>query len=135
MEIKSYAECLTYSERTVKLNSMRETSRNAPTLKKSCVCVPHHRNWNSCAISDIADHVNSSPVQITFQNSGWGEKKFSRHLEQLSSSEGRVLGISYDIFKAGKSQHNATLDNVLFYVPSKVNSTKTWKYFGIYPEK
>ena len=41
MEIKSYAECLTYSERTVKLNSMRETSRNAPTLKK-LVCVFHN---------------------------------------------------------------------------------------------
>ena len=64
-----------------------------------------------------------------------GKNKFSRHLEQLASSEERVLGVSYDIFYGGRSEHNTTLGNVLFYAPTKVNSPKTWKYFGIYPEK
>ena len=114
------------SERTVKLNYMRDTSRNAPTLKKiehllNNIEIQIHVPLVTSLLTMSIHHQSKSHFKTLTE----GKNKFSRHLEQLSSSSGRVLGITTDIFKAGKSEYNTTLDNVLFYATTKVNSPKT----------
>ena len=51
-------------ERTVKLNSTRETSRNAQTLKKIDIFVQQHRNLNSRAIR-LTSQFTTSPNHIS----------------------------------------------------------------------
>ena len=51
-------------ERTVKLNSTRETSINAQTLKKIDIFVQQHRNLNSRAIR-LTSQFTTSPNHIS----------------------------------------------------------------------
>ena len=80
------------SERTVKLNYMRDTSRNAPTLKEieyllNNIEIQIHTPLVTSPLTMSIHHQSKSHFKTLTE----GKNKFSRHLEQLSSSEGQVL--------------------------------------------